>query len=161
MDNSKLTETIEEIVEPIVLDLGCELVDVGIVSAHRRRIVRIFIDKPGGVMVDDCAVVSRDVAAIFDVEDCISGAYSLEVSSPGIDRPLRKLRDFERFAGNEVVINTFEPIEGRRNFRGQLEKVEGESIVVTVDEHHYAIPVTAVSKAHLKGKLQTPQQKRS
>jgi ribosome maturation factor RimP len=111
------------------------------IMAERRR--------DGGMNVEDCAQVSRAVAAILDVEDPIDSAYTLEVSSPGIDRPLTRLADFDRFAGFEVRIETGQPVEGRRRFRGRLLGSRGESIALVCDDDEIMLPFAEVQKAKL------------
>jgi len=99
--------------------------------------------------VDDCATVSRQISAILDVEDPIAGEYMLEVSSPGMDRPLFTLDQFRRFSGEQVKIRLRSPFEGRRNFKGALIGVEGDEVVVAVDEHEYLLPIELIDKAQV------------
>jgi len=118
--STDLLATIEALIMPILTDLGMELVDLELKREGRDWFLRLFIDKPGGVTLDDCVEVSREVSAILEVEDPIESAYRLEVSSPGLDRPLKKAADFERFAGSEASVKLRRPLEGRRNFEGVL-----------------------------------------
>ena len=120
----ELDEQIARLVEPMLTIEGYELVDVEVVGSGPRTILRLFIDKQGGVSIDDCASVSEAVDAILDVEDPFESAYTLEVSSPGLDRPLRKPSDWSRFIGHEVDVTFRLPFEGRRKFRGLLTQAE-------------------------------------
>ena len=122
------------IVTPTIEGLGFELVRVRLMSG-KRATLQIMAERPeGGIEVDDCARISRSVSAALDVEDPISGEYVLEVSSPGIDRPLTRLKDFERYDGYEVKLETSELIDGRRRFRGTLRGVEGREVLIEIAE---------------------------
>ncbi|OUS37927.1 ribosome maturation factor RimP [Rhodobacterales bacterium 56_14_T64] len=123
-----------EIITPVIEDLGYELVRVRLMSG-KTTLLQIMADKPdGGIEVDDCAVISNAVSAVLDVEDPILDAYALEVSSPGIDRPLTRLKDFVMFEGYEAKIETGELIGGRRRFKGELAGVEGEEVLINIEE---------------------------
>ena len=113
-------DRIREITDRVAAAEGLELVDVEIVGRGRSAVLRIFLDKPGGIAIRDCEQVSRQVGAILDVEDLLPGRYTLEVSSPGLDRRLVKPADYERFAGKQVKLVLKAPQEGRRRFRGLL-----------------------------------------
>ncbi len=122
------------IVTPTIEGLGFELVRIRLMSG-KRAILQIMAERPEGwIEVDDCAKISRAVSAVLDVEDPISGEYTLEVSSPGIDRPLTRLKDFERYADYEVKLETSEMIDGRRRFKGVLHGVEGNEVLVEIAE---------------------------
>ncbi|MEL7090878.1 MAG: ribosome maturation factor RimP [Pseudomonadota bacterium] len=121
-----------EIVTPVIEDLGYELVRIRLMSG-KETTLQIMADKPdGGIEVDDCAAISTAVSATLDVEDPILDAYTLEVSSPGIDRPLTRLKDFDMFEGYDAKIETEELIDGRRRFKGVLAGVEGEEVLINV-----------------------------
>jgi len=123
-----------EIVRPVVEDLGCELVRIRLISG-KRTILQIMAEKPdGGIEVDDCAHISTEVGAILDVEDPIEGDYALEVSSPGIDRPLTRLKDFDAWQGYEAKIETTELIDGRRRFKGELRGIENDEVLIEISE---------------------------
>jgi ribosome maturation factor RimP len=148
------TTTVEERVAPlaarVAARVGCDLVHCEYVHDGGRWFLRLFIDRDGGVTIEDCSAVSRQVSALLDVEDFIPHAYNLEVSSPGLDRPLVTPEDYRRFAGEPVRIQTIAPVLGRRRFRGTLEKLEGE--VVTVADavgQRFDIPLEKVRKARL------------
>lgn len=136
---AQVTEQIEELVQPILDDLGFELVDLEYQREQRGWILRFFLDKEGGITLDDCAEASREISTLLDVEDVIQTAYNLEVSSPGMERPLKKLADFERFAGQLVKIKTWQPIDpdqsgkGRKTFIGELKGVDGQEILIVTE----------------------------
>jgi ribosome maturation factor RimP len=137
------------LLEPAVHALGYELVDAEFSGSGNHAILRVFIDSPRGVTVDDCAAVSYQVSAILDVEDPIPGHYTLEVSSPGLDRPLVKREDYQRFAGAMVKIRTSQPVLGRRNFTGRLAGIEGDTVVVEMDKESFDLPFGNIEKARL------------
>ena len=123
-----------EIVTPVIEGMGFELVRVRLIGG-KTKTVQIMAEKPeGGIEVDDCAKVSTAVSAVLDVEDPIEDNYTLEVSSPGIDRPLTRLKDFERYEDYEARIETSELIDGRRRFKGTLAGVEGEEVLINIEE---------------------------
>ena len=145
-----LEKRIEEIIEPAVQDLGFEIVRVQLSGNQNPRLQIMAEPIAGDIMtVDHCAIISRTVSAILDVDDPIKGTYTLEVSSPGLDRPLVKLKDFERFAGLDARIETFEAVDGRKRFGGRLSSVEGETITIEVDGTGMSIPYSFVRRAKL------------
>jgi ribosome maturation factor RimP len=141
------------LLEPVVSGLGYELVGVEHVAAGRQGVLRVYIDAPAGIAVDDCERVSRQVSALLDVEDPIPGAYALEVSSPGLDRPLFGARDFSRFAGQRARIRLRAPLSGQRNFKGVLRGVVGDNVLVLVDDREMSLPLDQVEKANLVPEL--------
>jgi ribosome maturation factor RimP len=144
---------LESLVEPVVTGQGYELVDVEFKNELGSQILRVFIDKPGaegGVGLDDCASVSRELSAVLDVDDAIPGHYSLEVSSPGLNRPLKKEADFARFVGKKAKIRTRHPVgESRRNFSGTLVAVDGGKVKIDVGDQVCEVSVDDVEKANL------------
>ena len=138
-----------DLVGPIAVALGYELWGIEYLSHGKQSIVRIYIDSPDGIDVDDCAKLSRQVSSVFDVEDPIMGEYTLEVSSPGMDRPLFTLEQFSRYVGEQVKVRLRSPFDGRRNFSGQMTGVEGDDIVVAVDDHEYLLPFDMIDKANV------------
>jgi len=123
-----------EIITPAIEDLGFELVRVRLMSG-KSTTLQVMADRPdGGIEVDECAEISNAVSAVLDVEDPILDAYALEVSSPGIDRPLTRLKDFEAFEGYEAKLETTELIDGRRRFKGVLAGVEGDEVLINIDQ---------------------------
>lgn len=141
---------LQEMLEPIAEAEGLELWGIEFVSQGKDSILRIYIDGPEGVTVDDCARISHQASGILDVEDPISGHYTLEVSSPGSDRLLFKLAHYTAFVGNVVKIKLRLPFEGRRNFKGVLSGVEDEDIVVVVDNEEYLLPLDYIEKAQIE-----------
>ena len=138
-----------EIVTPVIEDLGCELVRLRLISG-KIMILQIMADRPdGGIVVDDCADISHALSAVLDVEDPIEGEYSLEVSSPGIDRPLTRLKDFETFEGYEVKLLTSELIDGRKRFNGTLRGVEGNEILIEIPEGTIGLEFDWITEAKL------------
>src|SRR5688572_15537808 len=129
MGNDSIAARLQEIAERVAIDHGLELVDVEVAGPDNKPIVRVFIDKPQGVTHDDCSEVSTHLGTILDVEDFIHASYTLEVSSPGLERGLYKRADYERFAGRDAKLKTRQPIGGQRNFRGRLLGVEGEEVI--------------------------------
>jgi ribosome maturation factor RimP len=124
-----------DIITPVIEGLGFELVRVRLMGG-KTRILQIMADRPeGGIIVDDCGQISTAVSAVLDVEDPIEENYTLEVSSPGIDRPLTRLKDFEVWKGWEARIETSELIDGRRRFKGNLAGVEGDEVLIEIEEH--------------------------
>jgi len=149
--NHLIEERIREIARRVAEENDLEFVHAQIGGAGKSLTVRIFIDKPGGVTHEDCSAVSRRLDAVFDAEDFISSAYLLEVSSPGLERELYSLKDFQKFAGKLAKVKTSVPIDGQRNFRGRIAAIEGEEIVFE-DKTRGAVrfPYSAVAKANLE-----------
>jgi ribosome maturation factor RimP len=141
-------ERLLELLEPTVTAMGFELADL---DAHvgRRGLLRLYIDRPGGVTLDDCQRVSEQVGAWLDVEDPLPGSYVLEVSSPGFDRRLRTAAHFERFGGEQARIELKDPRDGRRKFVGRLAGVEGGVVVLEVDGERVRLPMSEIAVARL------------
>ena len=144
-----LRERLFVLVEPLVARLGYELVELEFAPGHGRSLVRLFIDAPAGVGLEDCARVSREVAALLDVEDPITTAYTLEVSSPGFDRLLRTQAHFGRFVGARVFVELKEPRAGRRRYTGTLLSVDDAGIALEVDRECVAMTFAEIGKARL------------
>lgn len=137
------------LLEPTVEGLGYELADLEVKLGGRSGVVRLFIDQPAGITLDDCEKVSLAVSALLDVEDPLPGHYDLEVSSPGLNRKLTKPAHFERFAGEEVKVEMRFPIEGRKRFRGQLKASDADNILVVVDGIEHSLPISTIDTARL------------
>ena len=147
---SVLIEQIEELATPVLQEHGAELVYVEFVHEHGQWVLRFFLDKPGGITLDDCATISEHLSRNLDATNLISQSYSLEVSSPGLYRPLRKEKDFERFKGERADIQLYAPLNGRRHFRGTIEGVaEGQVQVKDVSEQIFSLPLSGIAKAKL------------
>jgi ribosome maturation factor RimP len=142
---------LEELIRPVVEGLGFEFWGMEYLAKGKDSVLRIFIDTDAekGIDVEDCAQVSRQVSAILDVEDPISGEYNLEVSSPGMDRPLYELSQYQRFIGSVVALRLRVPFDGRRKFKGQLTGVEGDEVVLLVDNEEYLLPIELIEKANI------------
>jgi len=143
-------QQIQALLEPTIEALGFELWGLEYLSQGRHTLLRLYIDGENGVTVDDCASVSRQVGGILDVEDPISGDYTLEVSSPGLDRLLFKQEQYLGYVGEWIEIRLRVPFEGRRKFKGTLKGIEGDDVVVQVDDHEFLLPHSAVDRAQVK-----------
>lgn len=141
--------SLDQIVEPVVSGLGYELVGTEFLPQGRHSLLRVYIDQPNGITVEDCESVSRQLSAVLDVEDPIPGNYTLEVSSPGLDRPLFTLEHFTRFLGCRSAIRLRTPVEGRRKIVGVLKNVENEVVTVATEEKDFALPFDLIEKANL------------
>lgn len=141
-------ERLLELLEPTLAAMGYELADLD-AHAGRRGLLRLYIDRPGGVTVDDCQRVSEQVGAWLDVEDPLPGSYVLEVSSPGFDRRLRTAAHFERFGGEQARIELRDALGGRRKFVGKLAGVEGGAVVLEVDGELVRLPLSDIAVARL------------
>lgn len=137
------------LLEPAVQSLGYELVALEFQGA----VLRLYIDQPQGVTLDDCEKVSHQISAVLDVSDPIPGAYTLEVSSPGLDRPLRKLDDFARCAGLRARVELSLPLDGRRRFSGTLQGLDGGQVLIDVDGQRFQLPFVQIGKARLVPEL--------
>lgn len=150
---AKVAEITEELIAPILSDLGLELVDVAYVKEGKNRFLRVFIDSPQGVDLDTCAAVSERLSEALDKQDPIKEAYFLEVSSAGAERPLKKFGDFEKAAGKDVHVTTYETVSGSKTFEGRLVEVNAESITLAVKNkskvEHVSLPFDKIASARL------------
>jgi len=142
-------ENLRRPIEAAVHGLGYELVGVEYHPQGRRSLLRVYIDTPEGVNVDDCERASRQISSALDVDDPIHGNYVLEVSSPGLDRPLFTAEHFQRYAGNRVKLKVSPPLEGRRNFSGVLKGLRDNAVVVEQDDEEVEIPLHLIERAKL------------
>ena len=140
---------LRKLLEPAVERLGYELADLEAKLGGRTGVIRIFIDQPDGIDLEDCEKVSLAVSALLDIEDPLPGQYTLEVSSPGLDRKLTKNAHFQRFMGQIVKVQMRFPIEGRKRFRGALMSSNDENIVVEVDGESHSLPIATIDTARL------------
>ncbi len=140
---------LQNLLKPTVGRLGYELSDLEVRTGSKSAVIRIFIDHPDGVGIEDCEKVSHAVSALLDVEDPVAGHYDLEVSSPGWNRKLRKVEHFQRFAGETVKVEMRFPIEGRKRFRGTLLSSDDANIVVDVDGESHTLPMATIDTARL------------
>lgn len=148
-----LEQNLQEMLQDAVEDLGCELWGIECQRVGRFMTVRLFIDKDGDVTVDDCADVSRQVSAILDVEDPIADKYNLEVSSPGLDRPLFTLLQFERYIGQDIAVHLRIPVMERRKWQGKLERIEKDMITLIVDNQEQILVFGNIQKANVVAKF--------
>ncbi len=149
-----MRDALMRLLEPPIEALGFELLDLELAQSGRSGVLRIFIDRMpsagAGVTVDDCAAVSHAVSEVLEIEDPIKGNYTLEVSSPGFDRILRKRAHFERFIGERIFAELKLPLDGRRRFVGTLKSIGSDSILVEVDGRPYELPFERIQKARLR-----------
>ncbi len=146
---AKFEDKLTEMLRPAVDETGKELLGLEFISAGNNSILRVFIEHENGIDVDDCAEVSRQIGAILDVEDPISSEYSLEVSSPGLDRPLFTKAHYESVIGEEIQAKLGVPLNGRRKFKGILESIENDTLMVIVDGETYPLVINNIDKANL------------
>jgi len=151
-----IANQVQSLVEPILEGMGYELVDVEYVSSFGRWILRLFVDKEGGVTIGDCARISEELGDLLDVKEFIRHEYNLEVSSPGLDRPLRKEKDLPRAVGKKVKVRLAAPLNGRRNFTGVLVRYEGGLLHLEVDGQEVTLPWPDVEKANLIFEFKSP-----
>lgn len=144
-----IRETLTRLVEPVITAMGYELVGVEYHPGRSEGLMRVYIDAAQGVSVDDCARVSHQVSGLLDVEDPIPGNYRLEISSPGLDRPLMRPTDFERFAGAEAKLRLNGLWEGRRKLRGLLRGLDGDRVLLEENGEVLAVPLERIDKANL------------
>jgi ribosome maturation factor RimP len=144
-----ITRQVTDLIEPTLKDMGFELVDVEYLSRLGKWVLRLYIDKEGGVTLDDCAQVSREIGDLIDVKDIIIHKYVLEVSSPGLDRPLKKEKDFEHAIGKKIKVKTVAPVEGRRNYTGYLTNFQKGILYMELENGPVSLPWKEVEKANL------------
>ena len=148
-----LKEKVRQLAEPVIVAEGMELIHAECLKMQTRWIIRLYLDKEGGVTLDDCTTVSNQVGDIFDINDLINGPYTLEISSPGFDRPISRDQDFVKYKGSKVNIKTGSKIEGVKNFHGPLidyiEENGNKVVIVEVSGKNYKIPKAEIVKANL------------
>lgn len=146
-----LVDQVAQVAEPLCRAENCELVHVETAAWNRETIVRIYVDKTGGITLGDCADISRQLGDLLDIHIPGLGSYRLEVSSPGPHRPLKKKQDFHRFKGSKIKIETRVPIQGKKKFTGVLEQIDDAAVVIAVDGERVEIPDLQIIKANLAG----------
>jgi ribosome maturation factor RimP len=149
MGKAPVTQSVTELIEPGLLADGLELVDVEFKKEGKNWILRVYIDKEGGVTLADCQKVSRLAGDLIEVEEVIEPVYTLEVSSPGLNRVLKKEKDFVKFSGKKICVQCHAPMQGRKKFTGILTDFKNQSIHLEVDGQPYTIPMDRVAKANL------------
>ncbi len=159
MSKANVVERVTELLQPILHEQGLELVDLEYVPEGRGTALRVFIDKPGGVTLDDCAALSRELGSVLEVEDVVTSAYRLEVSSPGLDRPLKTEQDYQRFIGSLVKVKTYEKLDPdqrgheRKTFVGELLGLENGVVNLRQNDKKggvVALPLAGIAKANLE-----------
>jgi len=150
MGKGSVTESIAEMVTPIINENRLELVDVEYKKEGKNWFLRIFIDKEGGVTVDDCTRVSRQIEDLIEVEEVVPSSYILEVSSPGLDRPLKKKEDFLRFKGKRAHVTTYTPIHQQKSFKGTIQDFQNDVLFLEIDCDRVEIPKNQIAKARLE-----------
>jgi len=153
IDLASLEQRLTEMFTPSVEDLGYELVGIEYIRAGQHSTLRVYIDQETGILVDDCAAVSRQISALMDVEDPITNEYTLEVSSPGLERPLFNAQQYTAFVGEEVKVQLRMPIQNRRKWKGIIDSVEGEIICVNVDGTLERFALSNIQKANIVPKF--------
>jgi ribosome maturation factor RimP len=148
-NEQKIEKQVWTLAEPLCESEGLELIQVEYRRESNGRIMRLYVDKPDGVIIDDCIAVSRQMGDLLDVHLEEVGPYSLEVTSPGPERPLARKQDFAKFKGNRVKIKTYQPLDGRKNFKGVLLGISGDEVSLQMEGQNIAIAFADISKAHL------------
>ena len=148
---AKITEKITDLINPVLEDMGYELVGVEYAAGGKHTILRVFIDTDNGIGIDDCEKVSHQLSAIFDVEDPIASQYNLEISSPGIERPLFHIGHYQRFLGNDVSLRLVRPINGQRKFKGAIGSVSevSHTIELVTELGPITLDIDMIEKANL------------
>jgi ribosome maturation factor RimP len=146
----EIKERVCALAEQVLADRNMELIDLEYRREGQGWVLRLYIDNENGITLDDCAQVSQEIGTLLDVEDIIGTPYSLEVSSPGLNRPLKKEKDFIKYRGRLIKVKTFDPIDNRRNFKGKLREIFDGGIGVEIDGEVIAIPLANVAKANLE-----------
>ncbi len=148
---AKISDKIETLIDPVIVDMGYELVGIEYVASGKHSTLRIYIDSENGIGVDDCETVSRQISAIFDVEDPITDQYNLEVSSPGIERPLFHIGHYQRFLGHNIKLRLVRPINGQRKFVGAIGSVSeaNNSVELITELGPVMLDIELIEKANL------------
>jgi len=149
LSQSKIRSIVEQIVAPYLQEHGFQLVDIEFVKEGKSRFLRIFVDKEGGIDIEECGRISEYVSAKLDEVDPIDEPYFLEVSSPGAERPLKKPEDVAKAVGKNVYVTTYEPIDGAKEFEGKLESFDGETMTIVVGRRKVSVPYAKVAFARL------------
>ena len=144
-----MNEQLITLIEPVVTGLGCDLWGLEYIQQGKHSVLKVYIESPKGIDVDDCARVSRQISALFDVEDPLKGKYTLEVSSPGMDRRLFTAAQFEEYKGAKVKVSLRAPFEGKRRFTGVLIGIEEEDVVIRLGEEEILIPIEDIDRANV------------
>lgn len=159
MNRKDVVQQVEELVGPIAQRMGLEVVDIQLTGDIHRPLLRVLMDRlEGGITVDECARANEALSRQLDLYDLFPTSYTVEVSSPGLDRPLRTDADFRRFAGQRAEIKTFVPIDGQRRFRGTLLGIIGDAVVVQIDARQVHVPKGEIAQARLAVEMEDLRQ---
>lgn len=150
MKYDQLLEDVRRIAQPVLDSQGLELVDLEYQRDAQGWVLRVYIDRPGGITVEECAEVNRELGMLLEIQDLIPNPYVLEVSSPGLTRPLKKPEDYHKYSNRLIKVKTFAALEGRKNFKGTLLSLEGETVRLEVEGKVYEIPLSGIAKANLE-----------
>ncbi len=150
MLEKEIVDRVRAIADPVLLDWGMELVDLEYRIESRGWVLRLFLDKEGGVTLDDCTRVSQELGRILDIEDFIQSPYTLEVSSPGLSRRLKSEKDFMKYRGRLIKLKTFDSVENRRHFKGRLVGISENKLEIESDGGIFQIPLSNVARANLE-----------
>ena len=150
MQTGTTTQKVEKLILPVLEEMGLELVDLQYRREGKGWVLRLFIDREGGVNLEDCSRVSHQVGDLIDIDDCIPNAYCLEVSSPGLNRPLKKERDFIKYKDRRIRLNTFAPINAQRNFKGTIKDFRDGVLYLETQGIPHEIPLDNIAKANLE-----------
>ncbi|HFD11703.1 MAG TPA: ribosome maturation factor RimP [Crenotrichaceae bacterium] len=157
-----ISSRVTDLIERTVTGMGYEFVGAEMVSQRHTKLLRIYIDGTEGVQIEDCVLVSNQLSGVFDVEDPISGRYQLEISSPGIERPLFRIQDYQRFKGQQATLELYELFDGKRRINGFLEGVQGDNVLVKVlNDKVVELPFSNIRKAQLVAELKIGRKKGS
>jgi ribosome maturation factor RimP len=148
--NSQVEQEVMKICEPLAAEQGLSIVDICFRRETHGWVLRVLVERlEGRVSIDDCSTLSRELSDLIDIEDPIEGKYNLEVSSPGLDRPLTKAEDYKRFSGREVALKTSAPVEGRKNFKGVLSGLVDDTLSIEIDGKTYQLKLKDIAQANL------------
>jgi ribosome maturation factor RimP len=147
--SQSVVDRVVDLAQSLMDDMAFELVDVAFASDRGRWVLRVYIDKEGGVTLDDCAQVSRELGTLVEVNEIIDHPYTLEVSSPGLDRPLKKEKDFQRAVGMKIKLKTIAPIDGQKKFVGQLQEVLDGGLILLVENKRISVSMADIERANL------------
>ncbi|MCP5464194.1 MAG: ribosome maturation factor RimP [Deltaproteobacteria bacterium] len=142
-------QKIIQVIQPVVEEQNCDLVEVEVAIEHSVKVLRVYIDKIGGVQLEDCAHVSHAIEDLIEAEELVAGRYSLEVTSPGLNRPLRTKSHFEEVVGKQIKVVTRDKINGRKNYRGTLNAVDESDLLIEIDGEEYRVPIAELAKGRL------------
>ncbi len=148
-EQDELIGEIWNLLEPVIAARGMEILGIEYRRESAGWVLRVFLDSDRGISVEDCAEISRVAGDLLDVADLIQTPYNLEVSSPGIDRPLRRLEHFQKYVGDIIEVRTISPVQNRRNFKGELKDASREAVVLKCDNRSYSIPIPLIERARL------------